>query len=82
MTLAAQLDALREGSAKRIPAEARAAMGQATQDLRESGVMDGVPKVGDALPAFSLMNSQGNEVSSGSLLAQGPLVLTVFRGSW
>lgn len=82
MTLAAQLDAVREASAKRIPAEARADMGQATQDLRESGIMDGVPKVGDALPAFSLLNSQGKEVSSGSLLAQGPLVLTVFRGSW
>jgi len=82
MTLAAQLDAIREGSAKRIPSEARAAMGQATQDLRESGIMDGVPTVGDALPAFSLTNAQGNEVSSASLLAQGPLVLTVFRGSW
>jgi hypothetical protein len=82
MTLAAQLDAIREGAAKRIPAEARAVMGQATQDLRESGILDGVPKVGDALPAFSLRNSQGKEVSSGSLLAQGSLVLTVFRGSW
>ena len=71
-----------KGPRSGFPREARAAMGQATQDLRESGIMDGVPKVGDALPAFSLLNSQGEEINSGSLLAQGPLVLTVFRGSW
>ena len=82
MTLASQLDAIREGSAKRIPADKRAVMGQATQDLRESGIMDTVPKVGDTLPAFALKNSGGTEIRSADLLAQGPLVLTVFRGSW
>ncbi len=82
MTLAAKLDALREGSAKRIPEETRAIMGQATQELRESAIMDGIPKIGDSLPAFSLLNSRGDEVRSADLLSQGPLVLTVFRGSW
>jgi K+ transporter len=34
------------------------------------------------LPAFALKNAFGQEVRSSELLANGPLVLTVFRGSW
>jgi peroxiredoxin len=44
--------------------------------------MDGVIKVGDRLPDFALKNSHGQEVQSADLLVKGPLVLTVFRGSW
>ena len=39
-------------------------------------------KAGAALPAFSLTNARGNTVKSADLLAQGAVVLTVFRGSW
>ncbi len=82
MSLAATLDGLREASGKRIPAEKRAIMGQATADLRESGILAGVAKPGDRLPEFSLRNAYGVEVHSADLLAEGPLVLTVFRGTW
>ena len=44
--------------------------------------MDRVIKVGGPLPAFALKNAFGQEVRSPDLLAKGPLVLTVFRGSW
>ena len=57
-------------------------MGGATQELRDSGIMDGVIKVGDTLPPFSLSNANGETVSSADLLAKGALVLTVFRGHW
>lgn len=82
MTLADELAKLREASAGRIPAEKRAVMGAATEALRESGILDGVPKVGDSLPAFSLQNAQGVDIHSDDLLSQGPLVVTVFRGVW
>ena len=82
MTLAAKLDALREGSAKRIPEDKRAVMLRATEDLRNSGIMDGVAQVGDPLPAFALSNARGAQVQSSDLLAKGAVVLTVFRGSW
>lgn len=82
MTLADELTKLREASAGRIPAEKRAVMGAATEALRESGILDGVPKVGDSLPAFSLQNAQGVDIHSDDLLSQGPLVVTVFRGVW
>jgi len=82
MSLEEQLAKLREGAAKRIPEEKRAVMGQATKDLRASGIMDSVIKVGDPLPAFALTNAGGDLVSSADLLAKGTVVLTVFRGHW
>lgn len=57
-------------------------MGRATQELRESGIMDRAIKVGDKLPPFTLKNADGEDVSPNDLLATGTLVLTVFRGYW
>lgn len=82
MSLAEKLAAIREGAVKRVPAEQRETMGRATQELKASGILDGVIKVGDTLPPFSLENQNKQTVHSGDLLAGGPLVLTVFRGSW
>ena len=82
MTLAERLDTIRLGADKRIPPDKRAIMHRATDDLRSSGILDGVIKVGDLLPALALKNAFGQEVRSSELLASGPLVLTVFRGTW
>jgi hypothetical protein len=80
--LAERLDAIRQGADKRIPPDKRAIMHRATDYLRASGILDGVIKVGDPLALFALKNAFGQEVRSSELLAKGPLVLTVFRGSW
>jgi hypothetical protein len=82
MSLEDQLAGLREASAKKHPPERRAIMAGATQALRESGILENAPKVGDTLPPFSLENAQGVEIHSEDLLSQGPVVLTVFRGVW
>ena len=82
MSLAKALEGLREASAKRIPPARAAIMHRATEDLRASGIMDHVIKVGDPLPGFGLPNAYGQEVRSAGLLAKGPLVLTFFRGAW
>jgi hypothetical protein len=82
MTLAERLDTIRQGADKRIPPDKRAIMHRATDDLRSSGILDRVIKVGDRLPPFALKNALGQEVRSPELLASGPLVLTVFRGTW
>mgnify|MGYP003573909073 CR=1 FL=1 len=69
-------------SAKKIPAETREVMGRATQQLRDSGIMDRIPKVGDTLPAFSMPDTEGAPFGSQEALARGPLVLSVYRGVW
>ena len=82
MSLAEKLEATREGAKKMIPPEKLTVMHQETEKLRDSGIMDGVIKVGASLPDFELIGARGARVSSAALLAQGPLVLTVFRGHW
>ncbi len=82
MNLEEKLASIREGAVKRIPAEKRETMGKATRALRESGIMDRVIGIGDRLPEFALASREGRIVRSTDLLAEGPLVVTVFRGSW
>ncbi|HYZ41631.1 MAG TPA: hypothetical protein VE687_13550, partial [Stellaceae bacterium] len=61
MTLAERLDTIRQGADKRIPPDKRAIMHRATADLRASGIMAGVIKVGDPLPPVALKNAFGHE---------------------
>jgi hypothetical protein len=82
MSLENTLRGIREASAKRIPPERAAVMHRATEELRASGIMDRVIKIGEPLPPFALPNAYGQEIRSADLLAKGPLVLTFFRGAW
>ena len=82
MTLQEELNTLKEKSEGRIPPESRAVMHRATEDLRNSGLMEKVLKVGDTAPEFNLKNGEGTFVSSRELLDKGPLVLTFYRGKW
>lgn len=82
MSLSQKLTEIRDGAEKRIPADKLAVMQRATANLRASGILDGVIKVGDAIPPFQLTNMRGVPVTSQSLLGKGAVVLTVFRGHW
>ena len=82
MSLGEKLAEISAAGAKRMPEEVRATMGKATQELRESGILDRTIKVGDTLPAFSLENADGAMINSADLLSKGAVVLTVFRGYW
>ncbi len=82
MTLQARLDRMREASAKKIPPAALSTMHRALDGLRASGIIDRVIKVGATLPAFALPDTQGQLLRSETLLAQGPLVLSFYRGLW
>ncbi len=77
-----RLDRIRANFAKQAPEEAKTIMSRATADVEASGILDQIPKVGATLPSFALPDSQGKTWTSQELLAQGPLVLTVYRGVW
>ena len=82
MSLEEKLAATRAGAATRIPPERQAIMHRATQDLRRSGILERIVKVGQPAPMFELENHDGRRVDSAELLAGGPMVLSFFRGSW
>lgn len=57
-------------------------MRRATAELIASGAAARALKAGDKAPAFTLKDPDGQPVSSAALLAQGPLVVSFYRGVW
>jgi hypothetical protein len=53
-----------------------------TEQLRSSGILQRVLKAGQQAPSFELKNQDGQSVSSQTLLAEGPLIISFFRGVW
>jgi hypothetical protein len=82
MGLQDRLDAMREGSKARIPPETRAVMERSIADLRASGIMDRVARVGQPAPDFTLPNAADAPVRLADLRARGPVVLSFYRGRW
>lgn len=58
------------------------AMHRATDELIATGQADRAKKAGDIAPSFALKDTAGATVSSEQLLANGPLVVTFYRGVW
>ena len=82
MSLKEKLDAIREASSKRIPTDRQAIMHRATADLRTSGILGSIVKVGQPMPMFAGLAHDGRTINSTDLLARGPLILSFFRGHW
>ncbi len=82
MTLQEKLDSMRAASRTRIPAEAQAIMHRSIEDVRASGIMSRVAKVGQPAPDFTLPNAAGQPTRLGDLLTRGPVVLSFYRGRW
>jgi len=65
-----------------VPYSVIETMHRATAELEASGAVERAKKVGDEAPAFTLKDPEGREVSSADLLAQGPLIVSFYRGVW
>jgi hypothetical protein len=65
-----------------VKKEAVEIMHRATDELRASGILKSVLRVGDKALDFSLPNTEGNTVRLKDLLAKGSLVLSFYRGVW
>lgn len=82
MSLQEKLDAYKAGMVEKAPKEALDVMHLATEDLRNSAIMEGVVKIGDPAPQFELQNVAGELTRLKDLLSGGPLVLSFYRGKW
>ncbi|MER6999187.1 peroxiredoxin-like family protein [Streptomyces sp. NPDC000410] len=82
MSVNTELRAFYASRQEQIPAEIRAVMRRAAEELAESGQADRALTVGDQAPPFTLPSATGRTVGLGELLAEGPVVLTFYRGAW
>ncbi len=82
MSLNDLLEKMREASWGAWPTKRRAIVERANRDLQESGILDQIVKVGEKAPDFTVIGSNGTEVSLSGLLESGPLVLSFYRGHW
>jgi hypothetical protein len=76
------LTTLREASEAKRPPEINARIHRATEELSASGILDGVPGVGDRAPLFARPDLQGDSVRLSARLRKGPVLLSFFRGRW
>ncbi len=82
MNLQDRLNSIKSHFEAKAAPEAIHIMHRATEDLRDSGILERVLKVGDRAPEFALPNTEGETVRSTDLLRKGPLVLAFYRGVW
>ena len=81
-TLNERLSALRAEKDAARPPEYTAIMNRATEALAATDILAGIPGVGDRAPLFARPNLEGETVRLRSLLRQGPVVMSFFRGRW
>ncbi len=82
MSLDDDIQALQAQMMQQIPEETLAVMARATEELAGSGVLDHSLKAGEAAPDFTLPDAQGSHTHLADVLAQGPVVLSFYRGGW
>jgi hypothetical protein len=81
-TLSDQLVETAEQSREKIPADARSIMNKATQDLQATGIEGRVLQNGQKAPSFTLKNHLNNDKNLATMLADGPVVVSFYRGGW
>ena len=82
MSLQEKLAAHKAISSAKRPPGVREILDRGTSELRASGIMERVLKVGALAPQFRLPNQHGVMVNSVDLLKKGPHILTFYRGHW
>jgi hypothetical protein len=82
MSLQEALQEFKEGVEAQLDPEDVAKMEEATEELIRSGLAQEAKKKGERAPDFTLPNPNGEPVSLSNLLAQGPVVVTFYRGTW
>ena len=79
--LATQLQEIEKGL-DAVPAAVREAVLAAKQSALDTFDPAKAIQPGDKLPAFTLSDATGAQVSSSDLLKKGPILITFYRGEW
>lgn len=65
-----------------LPPDLTALIEQGAGEISALDIIERALKPGDTAPAFSLKNQNGGQRNLSGYLAQGPVVLTFYRGAW
>ena len=82
INLSSELAAFQANFVKGVPEEIVDLFMSKTEELAKSGLVESSIKVGDKAPLFTLPDAKGNLVSIESLLQEGPVIVTFYRGAW
>lgn len=74
--------AARAAGAKSFDPERAAVYRAQAEALAASDLLEEALRTGDAAPMFTLPDAHGDPVALSDLLAEGPVVLSFYRGSW
>ena len=82
MNLTQELNAFKTKFKANQPEEIKTVMAEAATDLINTQLAEKSLSTGDKMPNFSLPNAVGKEVTLESLLTQGAVVISFYRGGW
>jgi peroxiredoxin len=82
MTLRQEIENFVKETAGRIPPQVLTQLQQSIDDVKKSGISERARGVGDLAPAFSLPNAAGKSVALTDLIANGPVIISFYRGIW
>jgi len=82
MSLTEELTDLRQRGAESMPTRLKNALTDEIEDLTRSGVADRSRGVGDLVADFQLLDALGRSHLLSNYLANGPVVLSFYRGGW
>jgi hypothetical protein len=82
MTLQEKLNDFKQKFQQQVPAPVLEIMHNATEELRNSGILQHIPKEGERAADFQLHYPQGKTVHLQELAQKGPVVISFYRGVW
>lgn len=81
-TLESQLQERQKAFGAKADPETKTAYAAGIQAVADSGILTKAVQVGQKAPDFELKNAKGEAVKLSTLLQDGPVVLTWYRGGW
>lgn len=81
-SLSDELNALSAGFARKAPPEMVATFARGVEDVRRLGLVESAKNVGDSAPNGELTTNGGQAIAVESLWADGPVVVSFYRGGW
>ena len=82
MLLKDEIKKVQEAMLPQIPEEVLKLLFSKTEELINSGIAERTLNAGDEIPQINLPNAVGKTIDVNSLLKDGPVVISFYRGAW